>query len=668
MAKRKSEVFDVNLDEGQRSDLAHDLCREIEDAFNARSAVIADGGLIDLYDWFYEQGRSAPEDRPFPGAADLTSYIFTENIDALRARLMKSVQVEPFCIVDGWGQDAQKAPFVEAFHDWQIEEEGLFEELAKVVHGALIEDGYILEVRERVETRRLTEQLDVALELNEDGGPIIDVATNRPRMQIDPETGDFRAAQAGEPAVKVERVSTKTKRLGPEYDAISMKEFVYLPSHAKNMRQVYGYAYRFWARMAELDEQVKDGVYDEDAVEQLGRQSDRGESGAPPVVDAPTSSTVDAAVEKELFQVSLKRDLDGDGREEWYVATVSLKARQLLRLKLDTFTMKVGRPRCVPFMLFPRRNSVYGYAYAGDKLLTLAEEHTALRNAIADRSALATNAPMTVLQGSAWDPNEQPFGVGRTITVRSHDEVKQLQVNDVPQSVIYLMRDVMQAKERVGGLADTAVGVQANENRTLGENNMVAAASAVRVDEPLGHFRRAIAHVMQLRHAIWIETLEAEQRGLEAPAEVVGRLAASGAELNNGRFTADQLKGRFRFKPYGSVDTADNGQRMQYFNQGLIALGNLSKLFQGFAAVFQNPDVAKRILQEWARVYKVRDVDVFMKALMTPPQQALPAPGGMQPQGAMGPAPGAPPPAGGPLPPDLMAILSSLQGGGAGVN
>lgn len=660
MAKRKSDAFDVQMSEAERNNLAHDLCREIEDAISARSEMIADGGLIDLYDWFYEQGRSNPEDRPFPGAADLTSTIITENVDAMRARLVKGISAEPFCTVDGWGKDAQKAQFVEAFHEWQVEETGLKAELAKAIHGALIEDCQVIEVRERIETRRMVEELDVAIETDpETGGPILDAETGRPLFKRDQETGDFLPAEDGQPAAKIRRDYTKAKRLGPEFDTISMKEFVFLPSHAKNHRQVYGYAYRFWSRLPELEEQAADGVYDADALDAIGRESDRGESSVAPVVSGPTTSTTDAAKEKELYQVSLKRDLDGDGREEWYVITLSLKQRVILRCKLDTFAMKVGKSRCVPIVLFPRRNSVYGYSYAGDKLLTLAEEDTALRNASADKNALATNAPMTVLQGSAWDPNEQPFGIGRVITVRSHDEIKQLQVNDVPQSLVWLRRDVMALKERVGGLADTAIGTQSSESRTLGENNMVAAASAVRVEEPLNNLRQAIAQIMQLAHAIWIETVEADTRGVDAPDSVIASLEASGSELQGGRFTAEQLKGRFRFKPYGSVDTADNNMRMQYFNQSLMTLGNLAKLFPAYGQIFQNQDVARSILQEWGRVFKVRDPNVFMKAALAPPPAQLPQAGGQDMAGGTPPQPDV---AGGP-PPELAALLQSLGGG-----
>ena len=382
----------------------------------------------------------------------------------------------------------------------------------------------------------------------------------------------------------------------------------------------------------------------------------------PPVVSEVATQRGPSA-EKELFELSLKRDLDGDGREEWYVVTVSTKYRVILRLKLDTFVMRVGKSRCVPFMLFPRRNSVYGYSYAGDKLLTLAEEHTALRNMKADRGSLATNAPFTVLRGAMVDFDAQPFGVGRRIDVSRHDDIQQLHVADVPNSVVEQEHGLVAAKERVGGLSDTSIGVQSAERRTLGENQLVAGGSAVRVKAALGHFRKAIQHVMELRHQIWIDTLEADHNGLEAPAGVLQALSVGGQALQDGRFTAAQLKGKFRFKPYGSVETADPSQRIQYFNQGMIALGNLAKVSPPLGTILQNFEVAKAIAEEWARVYKVRNRMAFIKALQPPPQMALPPTGGID----------APPPMQGDqgLPPQMSALMASLgqlptNGGGAG--
>lgn len=665
MPRRKSDAFDIRLTDAKRDDLANELCQEIEDALNARTSVIGPEGMIDLLDWFYEQGRTPPQDRPFPGAADLTSWFILEGVDAMRARAVKSVlRAEPFCTVDGWGQSSTRAPIVEAFHDWQIREEKLLGELSKVIHGALIEDCYVLEVRPRVETKLVVEEIDAAIEVNEQGGPVIGPDGN-PVLIMD---GDEPVeAQSGAPSARVKRTYTRTRQLGPEYDAISMKDFVFLPGHAKNRRAVWGYAYRFWSRYPEVLEKAKDGIYDLKTVEKMGDQSDRSDSISPKTVDGIAAQN-GPAQEKELFQLSLKRDLDKDGHEEWYLVTLSLKERAILRLKLDTFVMKVGKPRCVPFVLYPRRDSVYGYSYA-EKLLTLAEEHTSLRNMKADRSALATNAPIMQLTGGKWDPNVQPLGVGRVITIGERGELEPMKIADVPNSIIEQERGLIGAAERVRGLSDMGAGVQANQQRTLGENQMVQSGSAIRVDEPIDNLREAIIDVMDLRQAIWLETLEANGAGLEAPADVAESLEARGVAEFEGRFTADILKGKFKFKPYGSVDTADVGRRIQYFTEGTVALKNLSDIMPAIKGIFASAEVQKAILSEWARAYKVGNVNVFLKALLTvlqAPAPMMPQAGGMDAAGGMPPQQGAmpvPAPAGG-SPEDMIRAIIA-QGGNA---
>lgn len=660
MAKRKSrnsDAFDVDLTPHELEQLGDRLSTEIDDAMQARDSMIADGGIIDYLDWYYEQGRSAPQDRPFPGAADLQSYFIAENVDTMQAQLARAVMgVKPFCFVEGMGQSVTKAPFVEAFLDWQIPKTTLPEELDKTLQGALIEDCYVLEVRERIETRRMVETLDVALETSEDGGAIFGT-DSKPKMRMDPATGDPVAAMVGEAAVKVERTYTKTRHLGPGFESISMKDFVFLPGHARNREQVWGYAYRFWDRIPTIEEKGEDGIYDADAITKLGENTDRDQEQAPKVVDT-VASQEGPSVEKELFQVSLKRDLDGDGREEWYLATVSRKHRVLLRLKLDKFVMKVGMPRCVPFVLFPRRNAVYGYSYA-EKLLTLAEEHTALRNMKADRGALATNAPIKVRQGALWNSDTQPFGVGRTIPVRDMAEVEAMQVPDVPNSVVEQERGLIQAKERVGMLSDSSVGVLADEKRTLGENRLAASGSGTRVGVIVGRLHRALRSVLVLTHAMFVEQLESDAKGLEAPQGVIDGLQGRGLELPGGRFTAEQLKGDFNFEPYGSVEGADPNRRRELFNASTQALGGIMGMFPVLQAVAMSPDAAKAILEEWLRVNEVRDRQPFLQAL------AMAAAAPPMPVAGQG---GGPAPAGGPsntLPPELMALLQQ-EGSGAG--
>jgi hypothetical protein len=653
--------FDVNLTDEERTKLGGDLTRDIEDALTARGTIINAGGLIDLADWFYEQGRSDEKDRPFVGAADLTSYFIFENVASYKARLVQAAfGVRPFCFVEGKGQDAKKAPAVEEFMDWKVRESTLPADLAKTVLGALLEDCYILEVSEKVETRRLTETVKVALDLHpETGAPVF--TDGKPKLKMD-EQGEPVLAQEGDAHAQVQRTHTKTRRLGPKYDPISMKDFVFLPGHAKKEDAIWGYAYRVWERVPELEERVEDGIYDAKAVERLGTSSDREMDSTTQTTTSDIAPQYDGAVEKELFQLSLKRDFDGDGREEWYVATVSLKSRELLRLKLDTFAQKYGS-RCVPFIFFPRRNSVYGYSYAFDHLLTLAEEHTSVRNMKADVGALKTNAPTMQVVGGLWDADAEPFGVGRIIHVRDHNE---LAARSRRRPGVHCRAGARAAPGEGARRRPVGLGSRhpVGERRTLGENKLVAGGSAVRVKEVTGYLHAAMARVMKLTHAIWVETLEADPKGMEAPDRVAKALS-----LTDGKFTAEMIRGDFQFEPYGSDETADPERRKADFNAGLQALNGLAQTNPVLGQVLQHPEVVQATLEQWLRVFEVRDREPFLNALKAiqeaakaaAQQQAAMMPGGIPGApmaGGPGGAPGGMP---GGMPPALAAIL----GGGA---
>jgi hypothetical protein len=405
--QKKPKPYDVDLPDT----LADELCSDITNAFTARASVIGDGGLIDLADFYYEQGRSDPKDRPFVGAADLTSYFIYEKVSALRARLMKAVfGVRPFCFVEGWGQDAQKAPYVEEFHDWQVRKGDLPLELYKTIHGALLEDGYILEVSERIETRRIVEEMDVALQLHPDTqGPILE--DGQPKIQQD-RTASRCPRKTISPRRRSSATTSRRSGLARSTTPSASKTSCSCRGMRRARSRCTATRTGSFARVTELQEKATDGIYDTEAVTTVGESRDRESAGCRPPVDTVAAQETPDTVEVELMQVALKRDLDDDGREEWYVLTVHLPTRTILRCKLDTFVMRVGIPRCVPFVLFPRRNSVYGYSFAFDALLTLAEEHTALRNMKADRGALATNAPLKVYRARSMTRKRSRWASG----------------------------------------------------------------------------------------------------------------------------------------------------------------------------------------------------------------------------------------------------------------
>ena len=137
MPRPKRSPWDVKLSEDQRDQLGQWLTRELDTALTVRTASESE---VAYWHVLYEQGRTrGAQNAPWPDAADLTSAIGTEKVDAMRARIVKTIFVAPLVTVEGWGDSEAKAPFVEAFHQWQAETTGLQAALAKAVHLSLIE-------------------------------------------------------------------------------------------------------------------------------------------------------------------------------------------------------------------------------------------------------------------------------------------------------------------------------------------------------------------------------------------------------------------------------------------------------------------------------------------------------------------------------------------------
>ena len=122
------------------------LSEEIDRGLAARAPIIQPGGELDYWHWLYKQGKRNTRDLPFPGAADLSTWIIAEKIDAMRARFVKTMFVEPVWVVDGWGTAAPRAGMVEEFHQWKLEEERLQGWLQRTLQLALIEGTGVLRV------------------------------------------------------------------------------------------------------------------------------------------------------------------------------------------------------------------------------------------------------------------------------------------------------------------------------------------------------------------------------------------------------------------------------------------------------------------------------------------------------------------------------------------
>jgi len=663
MAKKSpaSAAWDVTLTEEKRDSLTQWLCNEIINAEAARTVPLEEV----RYWWqLYEQARTRNQSlAPWQDAADLTSYFGTEKVDALKARVMRTLMVDPVYTVEGWGASASKAPFVEDFHQWTMETEGLQAFLNRVMLAGFIEPRAVLEVYEDTTERPVRKEIRAKLAMTPDGRFQLDESLE-PMLEKDPdgnfvEVVDDEGGTIGTAAAVIDAV--EPVRRGPNYRVLDYEHFLVLPGNAREKADIWGYAKKFTLAWDTVRERMAAGQYDEQAVDELTDSPDVASQLSPSGENVPVAvqsssplgnSSHNDKAQKELHEVQFLVDLNGKGKR-WYVATVHVAQRKLLRLKHDS----VGRGRYIIFVPYPRTDRCHeGYSFVGHKLVTVIEDHTAFRNAGADRDMLSLSAPIKRLTGALWDPDDKPFGPKAVIDVRDMNEVQMMQIPAQTESAWRREQEIVQAAERVAGINDVAAGMTPQTSRTLGETNLVAEQSFVRMDDVIKALLEPMEELGQVRQAIWINTLKDQgAAGMPAPQNL---MESRGGDITQGQetITADMLEGTFRFKPRGSSETADKARMRGDYVQFMQSLALLMKIWPALGQILGgNMQAAKSAVEQMLRLFNIPDKQAWIGN--ADQWQAMPPPMPGMPPGM----PGAPPG----LPPGMPPELAAMMGGGA---
>lgn len=615
--------FEVRLNDDQRKVFGLWLCDEIQRGIDARGASTAE---CDYWHQLYEQARTRTR-APWPDAADLTSYLGSEKVDALQARLLRSIWVDPVWTVEGWGDAAERAPFVEEFHQWKAEEERLQSVLDRLSLISLIEPRGLLEIAEGTEMRPVRKSVRAKVDTDPVTGGVYYDEAMQPQLAMGLD-GRYVEAQDGEAYAETVIDSWERIRTGPVYRILPYRDSLILPGHARDQDEIWGYGKRFWRPWGALKRGAESGLYDRDAVDRMSSTSDRESDPALERAGQAVAPSDDDQAEKELWELLVLVDLGAllAARGErvprglramgprWYLTTVHLQTSALLRVQYDD----LERSRFVPVILFPRPDRcTEGYSFIGHKLVTTIEEHTAWRNMAADRAAMVVQAPMKRMLGAIWDPLEQPWGPKAVIDVQDMNEVQPVQVPDYTGPAFQHLAMMERTAERIAGVNDIASGQISTEQRTLGEVQMATANSAVRMDVVIRRFQDAMEQIGDIRHAIWQRTLAAHPDGLEAPAALVHNLEGRGVPIDqflpDKRITASLLRGAFRFKPRGSVETADPQLMRQDFVLFLSqALPMLARTFPMLAPMFATPQAARAMARQALRLFRVENPQAFL--------------------------------------------------------
>lgn len=625
MPNQPRKAFELTLSKEKRDELAQFLARAIEDGETARTATDTE---IKYWHTIYEQGRTR-SNPPWPDAADLTSAIGTEKLDALRDHVMASIFTDTIFTAEGWGDSQNKAPIVEEFIQWQLESVGYQAAMYRAVHLSLIEPKGVIELYEDRLKRPVRKIIKAVLQTDEaDGTPIIDASDPEkptPAFKMNDDGTHEEAQDDQTPQADVAIDSYEYVANGPRPRVIAYRDYLQLPAAATCKEEVWAHAKRFYRRMNELQERAKQGIYDKAAVESLSSVDDRS---------APTSLTGEALPastpdldrsEKELWEITFLDNLDKTGLR-WYVATIAVRERTLLRVQYDD----IGKPRYFPIVPYPRPNLTDGYSFIGHKLITVIEEDTAWRNMGADRGAFEVQAPIKRLSNALWDPDDQPFGPRSVIDVRSMDEVQAMEIPRTSEIALEHQREANARAERLSHVNDVASGVSPEQSRTLGEVRMVTTQSMVGMNAVLRNVQEHMEDFANVFLIMCRRRLAEMPNGMELPDSVLAGLEIRGPniidQVKDKRIMATMLDGTFKFKPHGSTEGADKSRQRADFNGMLQAVAALAQVNPMIGAIMQTPKAAKALIEQLVRLYNVQDKQAFLGQEATQAAQNVQAP------------------------------------------
>ena len=199
------------------------------------------------------------------------------------------------------------------------------------------------------------------------------------------------------------------------------------------------------------------------------------------------------------------------------------------------------------------------------------------------------------------------MGPRTVIRVRSMDELQPIEIPQMTAPARERIIDTERQAEKLAGMSDIASGSQPNEDRTLGETQLIAVNSEVRIDEIVRNIQEPLEEIGQVLHIMWKRALGEMDEGMELPQSVLSGLESRGADvtqyLPNKRMTVAMMEGAFKFKPKGSVETADKPRQQKLFAEGLQALAGIIQFNPIIGAIVQQPMVAKALVERWIYLY-----------------------------------------------------------------
>ena len=404
-----------------------------------------------------------------------------------------------------------------------------------------------------------------------------------PRMQIDLDETEFArlVATGSDPAIAIHDAVKMDADGNPEmflgwenvcvhsgvkFRVIPWEDGIILPALIRDPEECFGIGERLMIRGSDLKKGVKEGKYIKEAVEELfqfGPQEqplDRYEKldvqGIMPTGGTyGTAGGQDPAYEDYLcYELCWKMDANDDDELEWVIVTLAYHSRLIIRLQYLPY--EHGRPYYDLFRYFTRPRELFGMGIA-EKLASFQDAATAVLNQLIDHHDLVLNALGNFWYDgtSGFDPDKFELRLGRPLRVDSVEGIKPFELQPLPAeayNVYQLFKDIA---DLVTASSNPSLGKATDTQKTLGEVQIVAAASSMQFEEVAFRVARDWARVWD--KVRWLEAQYADS------GTVQFRKTASGSGPEFGEIPREILLSDVDLVPAGLKQLADMQSRVQ---------------------------------------------------------------------------------------------------------
>jgi hypothetical protein len=452
------------------------------------------GKWSNLYDM-----RVQPKNTPWPNSANLPSTLIPTSLDTLTSRLMQLVVPSRLFVVKGRDPESEQySHVVEHHYNTQLQDNEWDNSIYHYAHLSGRDGTSVMEVvwEKRIHYMNLVQFEDA---VDEAGVPIYDEAGNPKQNK------------------KVVKKAV-TEYNGVKWNPVELRDFFLFPAWARSIEEAPTVARVLYLSEAELWAMVRSGDLRRDAVarmiadmkgagEELPQDEHRETYEIGGQIDVTTTEHI---LDPKMQQASYFKvwrfhtrefDLDHDGIFEENIIFFHEYTKRVLGIQYYQYGH--GYRPFIELSLMDRPNRFYGYSVC-ERLYAPSVEQAAIHNQRLDEINLRLSPPILRRIGAQYENKDKPWGPGTIYDVGDLQDMKLMELPDVPPSSWSEEQLINQYAKELIGLADAFLA-SGGSRQTRYAQQLAAAAVTVRLSLMASRFQRALRRIFKQTHELTLQ-------------------------------------------------------------------------------------------------------------------------------------------------------------------